>query len=79
MQALFAFGCRLLIASATLALGACASNTPPTSTNTVSAVRLGGDNTRSGSPNSVNAVSDALGQRLDNMLAGRQTNAAVTR
>ncbi len=79
MQALVAFGCSLLIASTTLALGGCAGNTASTSTNTVSAVRVGGDNTRSGSPNSVNAVSDALGQRLDNMLAGRQTKAAVTR
>jgi hypothetical protein len=65
------FGCLL---PAVIALGACTNTTSPASTNASSgAMRVAGDSAAGDRSHSVNAVSDALGQRLDAMVGSRQT------
>jgi hypothetical protein len=65
------FGCLL---PAMIALGACTNTTSPASTNASSgAVRVAGDSLARNETHSVDAVSDALGQRLDAMVGSRQT------
>jgi hypothetical protein len=66
------FGWRLLAISALVALVGC-SNTAATSSNATAGTRVAGNTTGGGNTHSVNAVSDALGQRLDGMLNTRQT------
>ena len=72
---------RLLIAlPALIALAACSGATPPPTANASgSAVQVAGGNSGNGSAHSVNAVSDALGQRLDGMLSTRPAGAGANR
>lgn len=75
MQARNASGCRLLVVSSLLVLTACANATPPVSGNAATgATRVAGVDPGNGGTNSVTAVSDALGQRLDSMLNTRQAS-----
>jgi hypothetical protein len=81
-----ATGCRmrrtgrnlLLALPALVALAACTNPTSTTSTNASAGVTRVGDN-GSGGTHSVNAVSDALGQRLDAMVSARQTGTSINR
>jgi hypothetical protein len=87
MQARTAAGGRMpqhwrlyLALPALIALAACSNTTTPASTDASSgAVRVAGDGSGSGGAHSVNAVSDALGQRLDGMLSARQAGGGVNR
>jgi hypothetical protein len=75
MQARMAFGWKLLVVSSLLVLAACANATPPVAGNAATGTtRVAGVDPGSGGTNSVTAVSDALGQRLDGMLMARQTS-----
>jgi hypothetical protein len=67
-----------LIVCALTVVSAC-SNPPISATNnTLATTHLANDATPSGDPNSVSVVSEALGQRLDQMLGTRQASSAVT-
>jgi hypothetical protein len=82
-----ATGCRtrrtgrnlLLALPALVALAACTNPTSTTSTNASAGATRVGDNTGAGGTHSVNAVSDALGQRLDAMVSARQTGTGLNR
>jgi len=81
-----ATGCRvrqsgwtlLLALSALYALTACTSPASTTPT-TASAGMMRADSNAGGGTHSVNAVSDALGQRLDAMVSTRQAGTSVNR
>jgi hypothetical protein len=62
---------RVLLLPALIALGACA--------NTSSPMHVAADNGAQNGTNSVSAVSDALGQRLDAMVTARQTGGSTSR
>ena len=71
MQAQTASGWTLVVVASLLALAACTNSSTSASGNAaVSATRMAG----SSGQDSVAAVSDALGQRLDNMLSARQAS-----
>jgi hypothetical protein len=67
MQAQTASGWTLLAVASLLVLAAC-SNSPSSASGNAVATRVAGN----GGMDSVAAVSDALGQRLDTMLSARQ-------
>jgi hypothetical protein len=70
----------LLLLPMLMALAACTNPTPSAAASASSgAVRVAGDNTGNTEPHSVDAVSDALGQRLDGMLNARQTGTNANR
>ena len=65
------FACLL---PAVIALGACTNTTNSASANaSAGAMRVAGDSPARNETRSVDAVSDALGQRLDAMVGSRQT------
>jgi hypothetical protein len=75
MQARMTSGWKLLVVSSLLMLAACAGATPPVSGNAATGTtRVAGADPGSGGTNSVTAVSDALGQRLDGMLNAKPTS-----
>ena len=75
MKVSMASGCALSIVSSLLVLTACTNATPPASGNAASgATQVARMNGGSDNTNSVNAVSDALGRRLDDMLSARQAS-----
>ncbi len=70
----------LLVLPALMALAACTNPTPPAATNASDgAVRVAGENAGNSGAHSVDAVSDALGQRLDGILSNRQTGGGANR
>ena len=78
-----ATGCRVRQSGWTLllALSALTACTTPASTTptTASAGMMRADSNAGGGTHSVNAVSDALGQRLDAMVSTRQAGTSVNR
>lgn len=62
-----------------IALAACSNPTPSDrATASNGTVRVAADNAANGSTHSVDQVSDALGQRLDNMLNNRPTSGGTS-
>lgn len=70
---------RVLLLPALIALGACANTSSPTSASASSPMHVAVDNGAQNGTNSVSAVSDALGQRLDAMVTARQTGGSASR
>jgi hypothetical protein len=74
MQSHAVLGWRLLAVASLIAVAACTNASQSASNSAASTAGAGGAEAVTGNMNSVNAVSDALGRRLDGMLVARQAS-----
>ena len=72
-------GYRTLIVCALAAVSACSNPTTSTAHSAAAPTRVASETAPSGNAGSVSMVSDALGQRLDQMLSSSRANGAMTR